>query len=188
MSAEVLDDDLLGVFELPAEAAHPAAIAARLIRDEPEHRHLADVSFLWLMRNTEHLQGGKRILAMVHKPEVQGKLKPLFEQMLVEKYGYFPDYLITVDKEYWDTANDHCKTALVWHELAHVKPAVDKFGDPRFNVQTGEPIFQLVMHDIEEFNSVVRRFGLWKSDLKAFIDAANEAPTIPNVLHVEQEK
>ena len=171
--AEVLDDEVLGVFVAPPDDAHPATIAARLMK-LPELQHLADadLSFLWLLRNTEHIQGGRRVIGMVHEPQVQGRLRDLFTQMLVQTYGFMPNYVVTLDADFWTDATPIQREALVHHELSRVKQATDKFGDPRVNKQTGEPVFELVAHDLEEFNATVKRYGPWKGDIAAFLDAA----------------
>lgn len=170
---EVLDEALLSVFTVPANDAHPSTIADRLMR-LPELAHLAEheVSFLWLLRNTEQVQGGRRVIGMVHEPQVQGRLRDLFTQMLVQTYGFMPDFVITLDADFWADATPLQREALVHHELSHVKQANDKFGDPRVNKQTGEPVFELVAHDLEEFNATVKRYGAWKGDVAAFLDAA----------------
>lgn len=173
MAADDDDDALLGVFEDPPADDHPATIAARVMR-HAEHSHLAEyeIRFLWLMRATEHIQAGRRVIGMVHEPQVQGRLKDLFLQMLVKAYGFMPDFIVTLDQEWWRSATPLQREALVWHELAHVKHAVDKNGELRFNRDTGEPIMALVAHDLEEFNSTVERYGAWKDDIREFIAAA----------------
>ena len=42
------------------------------------------------------------------------------------------------------------------------------------NPLTGEPILAIRGHDIEEFCCVVKRYGAWKSDVAAFLQAAGE--------------
>lgn len=181
MSAEVAerddrDEERLGLFEEPAESHHPAALAKQLM-ELPELQHLAEneLRLLWLMRTSEHIQAGRRVLAMVHDPQVQGRLKDLFEQMLVERYGFYPDYIVTVDAAWWAEATPPQRMALCHHELMHVRQAVDRNGEPRFNTQTGEPIYCLVAHDIEEFNKTVERYGLWKEDVQQFAETVRRA-------------
>ena len=165
------DDDLLGAFLTPDEATHPATIAARLMR-HPEHEHLAanELTFLWLMRTTPDVKGGRQVLATVHEPMVQGRLRDLFSQMLVAQYGAMPNYIVTVDRDWWLDAAPIAREALVWHELCHVKQLHDRFGELRFD-KDGKPVFGLVGHDVEEFNSTVARYGAWKEDIASFIAA-----------------
>lgn len=174
--AEELDDDGLLDAYAPADntADSPATVAARVLRLE-EHAHLVEneVQFLWLMRRTPHLQAGRQVLAMVHEPQVQGRLRELFEHMLVKTYGFMPHFVVTVDAEWWSEATDLQRQALVHHELMHVRQAVDREGNPRFNKATGEAVLCLVSHDIEEFNKTVERYGAWKADVAQFAETVN---------------
>lgn len=170
------EDAILDQFEPPAEGApypHPAAVAAMLM-DDPEHSHLAEheVRILWLFRNGEELKGGKTVLGAVHEPMVQGRLRDLFAQMLVKTFGFMPDFIVTLSHDFWRDAKPFQREALCHHELSHIKQATDKFGEPRVNRQTGEPVFCLVEHDLAEFNSTVRRYGAWAPDVEAFLEAA----------------
>jgi hypothetical protein len=155
----------------------PAVVAARLMGQLDELKHLVenDIKFLWLMRHTEHLQAGRQVLAMVHEPQVQGRLRELFEHLLIKQYGFLPDYVVTVDAQWWADATDLQREALVHHELMHVRQALDRHGEPRINRLTGEPIYMLVAHDIEEFNKTVERFGLWKGDVEQFARTCRDA-------------
>jgi hypothetical protein len=174
MAATSDDDALLGAFEQATaeDIESPDVIAARLM-ELPEHAHLKDHEqrFLILMRAEQDYAAGVFNLGRVHKPEVQGKLRPLFEQLLVQCYGFMPDWIITIDRQWWREATPVQREALVFHELCHVKQAIDRFGELRFNTQTGEPIFELRAHDLEEFRSVVERYGRWKDDITAFEEA-----------------
>jgi putative metallopeptidase len=54
----------------------------------------------------------------------------------------------------------------------------DAFGAPKFRKSTGMPAFTLRCHDVEEFVSVVRRYGAAAAGVQAMIDAAAAGPTI----------
>ncbi len=168
------DDEIVALYRAPeAGAAHPAEIAARLVVDE-EHEHLADadvVSIAYLMRHAPLDRGGKRVLGAVHVPGVQGKLSDLFDQLLVDMLGSMPDFLVILDAEWWAEASEREREALLWHELAHIKPAVDKFGAPRLD-RDGVPVMRLVEHDVAAFRSEVARYGAWSPDLQEFLAAA----------------
>lgn len=174
MAATDTDDDLLEAFAVPAEGPeHPAVIAERLM-NEPEHAHLREneIRIEYLFRNESKSKGGKMVLGSVHEPTCQGELRPLFEWMLGRLFGEMPDYVIILDKGFWDGVTPQTREALLYHELCHVKQAVDEYGMPRFNRQTGEPIYRLVAHDLEEFNAVVAKYGAWSPDIADFIAAA----------------
>jgi hypothetical protein len=76
--------------------------------------------------------------------------------------GY--DYLIIIQKGYWKSATLKQKQALLFHELEHIifKPTV---ADP------GMGSWACRRHDIEEFNSVVKRFGQWDISVSLMEDA-----------------
>ncbi len=61
----------------------------------------------------------------------------------------------------------------MFHELLHAGHAGDKEGELRFT-DDGRPVFEIVGHDIEEFDEVVRRYGVWESHIARFSDALRE--------------
>lgn len=172
-----MNDDNQNPYCLPDSDHDPAAIAARLMRD-PEHQHLADneVSIGWLMRCTPKDKGGKRELGSVHavKSMFQGGFKDLGLMLLEHLLGDLPEFLIVLDLEFWRDATGEQREALVWHELAHVKQLLDKFGAPRFD-RDGLPVFGIIEHDVAAFRSEVARYGLWTDDLRAFVAVARGA-------------
>jgi len=88
-----------------------------------------------------------------------GKVKKTsFETKLITGYDYF----LFIRFDYWDElASEKQKQALVFHELEHIdwKPSV---ADP----EVGSWV--LKKHDIEEFNSVIEKFGAWEGHLDIF--------------------
>ena len=174
MAATDTADELLDAFSLPAEGpTHPAVIAERLMND-PEHAHLRehDIQFAYLFRNAPKAKGGKVVLGSVHEPTCQGDMRDVFEWMLGRLFGSLPDYVMILDRGFWEGVTPQTREALLYHELCHVKQALDEYGSPRFNRQTGEPIYRLVAHDLEEFNAVVAKYGAWSPDIADFIAAA----------------
>ena len=125
-----------------------------------------------LFRKDEKLKGGKRVLASVHIPSVQGELRPLFEWMLEDRFGWMPAFLMIIELDWWKVATSIEREALVFHEMCHMRVKVDQFGAPRLSRETGEPQWTCIAHDIEEFNAVVARYGAWKCDVADFLAAA----------------
>lgn len=175
MDTDDLED--LQAFTLPDPGAHPADIAARLVQD-PVHQHLRDndVSFGWLMRLDAKDKGGKRELGSVHavKTMFQGGFKGLGLQLLAVLLGSLPQFVVVLDREWWQQASPMEREALVWHELSHVRQSLDKFGAPKFD-RDGLPVFGLMEHDITAFESEVKRFGAWSPDIDSFLTAARGA-------------
>lgn len=169
-----MDDETFEAFRLPDNETHPATIAARLMR-HPVHQHLGDndVQFGWLMRMDEKRKGGKVELGSVHatKTMAQGAFKDLFLQMLEHMLGHLPEFVVVINAAWWDQATDEQRRALVWHELAHVKQATDRYDAPRFD-RDGLPVWAIVGHDLEAFRSELAEFGAWRPDIAEFLDTA----------------
>lgn len=167
--------DDVAPYKLPDPQHHPAVIAERVMR-MPEHQHLKDneIEIDWLMRTFEKTKGGRTVLGSVHEPTCQGEMAPLFEWMLERLLGDLPRFLVILDEEYWEQADDRAREILVFHELAHIRQKLDKYGAPRFD-KDGLPVYGLHGHDVEEFTSVVARYGAHNPDIAAFVKAANAA-------------
>jgi hypothetical protein len=137
-----------------------------------------EVKFAFAMRfdgeEVSWFKGGRQILGMAHMPRVSGQLSDLFDQLLEDTLGYAPDFLIVLNGEWWEAANDIEREILVAHETGHCGQALDRFGEPRFNRQTEAPVLAMVPHDVEEFHFIARRYGAWKSDLREFMAAMEQ--------------
>jgi hypothetical protein len=159
---------------MPTGDDSPARYIAELILED-EHRHIydEDLGIDVLMATSGVIKGGKQVLGAVHLPTVQGKLKSLFEMLLMHYFGRMPDFLMIIDEAWWEQASDRDREALIWHELSHIKQETDKFGEPKFD-RDGNPTFGLVEHDVAAFKSEVSRYGAWSPDLQEFFAAAGK--------------
>lgn len=162
-------------YSLPDAATHPAIYAERVMR-MPEHQHLVDndIEVDYVMRKHEKVKSGRLVLGSVHEPTCQGEMAPLFEWMLEGLLGKLPRFLIILDAEYWEQSDDQAREILIFHELCHIRQKVDRYGAPRFD-KDGLPVYGLHGHDVEEFTSVVARYGAHNPDIASFIKAANAA-------------
>lgn len=166
------------IFERILVTHEELALQAELVTDH-------EVKFAFVMRTDFGENGwadgpGRIKLGTACMPRVTGALAGLFDQLLEDTLGYRPDFLITINSEWWSQATDQEREILVFHEALHCGQATDKYGSPKFNRQTGAPILSMIAHDVEEFESVVRRYGAWKSDIRSFLDAAAEGPRRDN--------
>lgn len=156
------------------------AIFQRLLESHEELFELkemlgSDIRIAFMLRGGEWGRQGRTILGTCYcGPSAQGDLRPLFEQLLEDTLGYYPDFLIVLSGDFWDGASETEREVLVFHEAMHAGHATDQYGTPRFDRQTGRPVPCIRPHDIEEFNAVVRRYGAWKSDVAAFLEAAEQ--------------
>lgn len=108
------------------------------------HSHLVNAKIAYLFKNKSIKRGGKEVIATSEK--CGPKVKALAEY----------DFIITVAYPTYNDLTDKQKIAVIDHELEHC--FVDEGPD-------GSPKFKIVTHDVEEFNCIIRRHGLWKSDL-----------------------
>lgn len=148
--------------------------------ENPEHAHLrvASLGFLWAtVSNSRHGRGIAGQCEMM-PPMAMGKwARARAEQQIEDWFGAVPDFLITLDAHYSAQASDAEFCALVEHELLHAGQAKDRFGAPAFT-REGRPKFTLRGHDVEEFVSIVRRYGTISGDVRALVDAAKNRPEV----------
>jgi len=170
------------MFAIPAadDPDGPWAIFAGLLNTHEELgelQNLLDEGILlaFMMRAGEWGRNQRTTLGTCYcQPSAQGDLRPLFEQLLEDTLGFYPDFLIILNADWWADATPAEREVLVFHEALHACHARDKEGTLRYNRQTGMPIPGIRPHDVEEFTAVARRYGGWKTDLAEFLAAAAE--------------
>lgn len=69
-------------------------------------------------------------------------------------------FVIEIVRPVWTQLDEKSKKALIDHELTHCW--VDD-----------EDGLSIKPHDLEEFNAIVRKYGLWRDDVELFIEAAH---------------
>ena len=136
-------------------------------------------AFMFRLEHDGWKKQGRTILGTACMPGVNGALSGLFDQLLEDAVGYWPDFLITLNEAFWEGASDLEREILVVHELHHCAQALDKFGSPKFT-KDGGPVLAIKGHDVEEFTAVVARYGAWKGDLAEFAEALREGMARPN--------
>lgn len=154
----------------------------------PEHAHLADAHIGYLWAAVENTRKGKRVIGQCETGTPQGAMgkwvKARVEQQITEWFGSVPDFIITLDANYCAACGDAEFMALVEHELYHAAQDVDSFGAPKFNSQTGRPVFTIRGHDVEQFIGVVRRYGADAAGVRELVDAASRPPEVARA-HIE---
>lgn len=151
----------------------------------PDHEHLqhAHIGFIWA--GTPNARRGRQVIGQAEEPVFRcgAWQKGRQEQQIIEWFGLIPDFLVTLDAMYCQSCNDTEFAALVEHELYHCGQKLDPFGAPKFNKDTGEPMFELKGHDVEEFIGVVRRYGTGNPEgpLAQLVAAANSKPEVANI-------
>lgn len=125
----------------PAEEVEK--LAKRLI--PKHHTHLVNAKIAYLFKNKEMKSKGKIVVATAKKVSKE----------MTTLSGY--NFLITVAYPTWRDLSDDQKLAIVDHELEHC--LVDE------DAKTGETKYLIIPHDVEEFSSIIRRHGLYTTDL-----------------------
>jgi len=76
------------------------------------------------------------------------------------------DYIMFINLDFWEEINNFKREALVFHELEHIEWK-ENIKDPNFGS------WVLRRHDLEEFNSVVAKYGKWSPNIEVFYDSVN---------------
>jgi hypothetical protein len=144
----------------------------------PHHEHLEEhdgVCFLWA--EDSFLKQGRIILGQCELVSfrVSGWQKFRQEAQMIEWFGFVPKALITLSAEYCRACTDDEFCALVEHELCHLEHKETHMG-PCFD-QEGRPALKMRGHDVEEFYTVVERYGAGR-DVQHMVDLANKGPTL----------
>jgi len=83
---------------------------------------------------------------------------------------------IRLNEEYFhdpETPEEH-KIAILDHELCHFDREVDKEGDTRMD-EDGQPLIRMKKHDVEEFECIIDRHGLYTDRLRTVAGTMHNA-------------
>jgi len=149
-----------------------------------EHFHLRQASIGALWTNVANSKNGRSIVGQCElgDPMAMGKWAKAKARLQVKQwFGSIPDFILTFDAAYAMQASDIEWCALVEHELLHAAQDKDPWGQPKFSASTGRPSFTIRGHDVQEFTSIVRRYGADAAHIREFVEAAMAKPEIGNV-------
>lgn len=151
----------------------------------PDHAHLIPASIGMLWTTVSNSKKGRTVIGQAEMGQPAGMMgkwaRARAEAQVLGWFGLVPDFIITIDANFWVSASDAQACALIEHELYHAAQDVDAFGAPKFSKSTGRPVFVIRGHDVEEFVGVVRRYGADAAGVRAMVDAANQKPEIARV-------
>lgn len=90
------------------------------------------------------------------------------------------DFVILLNRGFWteERVTDEMREALLDHELCHATIDLDNEGEPKIDTR-GRVLYRTRKHDIEEFQQIVARHGVWKQDLRAFAAEILKAKKFP---------
>lgn len=124
------------------------------------HSHLIGARIEYVFRSKASKSKGQELWGKARK--VTGLNAYLAGGDAVEGTEEF--FVVEVAADIWKELGDKQKRALIDHELYHCVTTIDE--------QTGETHLAVAPHDVEEFAEVIKRHGLWRGDVKAFVQAA----------------
>lgn len=164
-----------------AEFVHSSFLNEESPLFNEEHLHLLSANIGYLWTNVPNIKAGRQILGTAEIIRFQGN-KWQRTRQAIQMRDWFGiqqlDFLITLDAMYCEAVGDLEFCALLEHELYHCGQAKDEFGAPKFNRETGLPVFALRGHDIEQFSGIWRRYGVHRENELEFLAAAAEKPLI----------
>lgn len=178
------------------EAFEAAQLGLFLINTLETHVDLQQARVAYIFRDEEITSGGRLVLGSAHLPRLQGSAAKhwgrFVEWSLFQLLGFEPTFVIFIDSHAWEGLDARGKLALVDHELHHCAQKYDADGSPKFNQVTGEPLWTIRPHDIEEFNEVIRQHGTWNEGLvetaRAILDALNDGPKLRVPTEVREQE
>jgi hypothetical protein len=151
------------------------ALMDGLIAENHKHLSSANVALAWKIGGWKPDDDGIRKLGQCKKAsELDQRLS-----------GY--DFVILLNREAWeeDLSEDQ-RRALLDHELCHAEVKVDGDGEQAAD-ETGRRIWRIRKHDVEEFEAIVQRHGLYKRDLEHFAAACAEKRKRPPLLRLAED-
>lgn len=164
-------------FTLPQDGPDdPRPIVRRLVEEMEEFRDLrvGEAVIMAVFRTEPMVKAGRAVLGTMALPKFQGSNGPFAFWLLVKVCGGTPpDFILTLDAQFWGAATPMQREALVFHEMMHARHATDKEGELKFTDE-GLPVWAIFGHDLEEFDATVRRYGAWLPDITRFVAAARE--------------
>jgi hypothetical protein len=146
--------------------------------ENQDHAHLRMARIGWLWTNVEMKRHGRMFLGQCERPvETQATWsKARGECQLRDWFDGIPDFVITIYAPLAQEMTDRQFSALIEHEMYHAAQAKDEWGQPKFSSQTGEPLFAMRAHDVEEFVGVVERYGATSPALATMAESVAAGP------------
>lgn len=177
--AEVADDEPERFVPDPAcaEWIRGTFIAASGPLANPLHEHLLDASIGVLWTNTINLSKMRTVLGTAEIPQTMGGAwkRGRAEQQLRDWFECEVDFLLTFYAPEVSQLDDRGFCRLVGHELRHCAQSEDRYGAPRFDRQTGKPLYCIRGHDVEVFFDEIEQFGP-TPDVERLLAIAKRAP------------
>lgn len=142
-----------------------AKIAGALI--EEHHTHLDGIRIEYVFRSEAAVTGGKQVWGKARK--ITGLNAYLATNAYLDQTGDGegpdPFFVVEIAADIWAELNDAQRIALVDHELCHCGITVDDDGAMKLAT---------LAHDLEEFQAVVHRHGMWRPEIRKLVKTADD--------------
>jgi hypothetical protein len=148
-----------------------------------EHGHLsaARVAVLWagskcVIRGSEKIGTMELVPPYENTPSTwSGAVKQDWMRRFYAREEW-PHFRMTLSGPLCHIADDRTFFATVDHELLHADHKKDQYGAPRFNDDTGQPIWGIRPHDYEGFAGTTERYGADADGSRAIVSAGLKQP------------
>ena len=150
-----------------ATTFRPAPAVERIARDliAKHHKDLVDVRIEYVFRSETAKSRGKEVWGQARKISGLNAYLSQEDGPSEAASGDVDYFVIEISEPVWVILDAGQRKALVDHELCHLQLVWD---------DDGEVSLRLRHHDVEEFQAVVIRHGLWRPDLGDFAAALPE--------------
>lgn len=160
-----LTDELLPYIKVEPATNLKEWVVREILEDDgnlfnEKHLHLLDAELEFMWASNSFVKQRRDVLGQTEQVSFMagGWKRARMEQQMFEWFGYVPKFIITFSAEYCNHCSDVEFCSLVEHELFHIAHKLDEFGAPKFNNE-GQPVLEIVDHDVSEFIEVVERYG-----------------------------
>lgn len=131
---------------MPSYSDSPELLAVGLEVVKKHHPDLASINVGYLFRDKAPVSRGRIVMGMCVKVDDRNHV-----------YSG-KDVIIEVGRDAWDQLDDELRVVLVDHELSHIGVDLDDKGNPILT-DNGRPKVFIKPHDIEEFSTILDRYG-----------------------------
>jgi Putative phage metallopeptidase len=167
-------------YTLLTPASHPTEykLLDKLVSEHHSELRDARIALAWCTSWRADVDGRITLGQCKRASDLDRELKPY-------------DFVVLLQKDFWInvTVSNEQRVALVDHELCHATIKLDPYNHEPIEDERGRKVYRIRKHDLEEFNEIVERHGLYKRDLESFAQALNRAqhPEQPRLLEALTE-
>lgn len=157
------------------EAVEAKRLGELLIERERDHEHLQAATIGYIFRDDELRRQGKvkwaeaiLVERILQSERRWGRLVKWAILRILPQFGEtLPAFIVLIDRNIWLGLSPEEKLALVDHELSHCAQAREDDGETPKYTRDGSPVWMIRSHDVEEFEAVIQRHGLWNDELRS---------------------